>query len=251
MKARRTAGVTMEPTAGDHRKLAERQRIAAERLAQEQAEIAREREATAARALAIWKAATEVRPEHPIWNASGYSVATLRDIDARAAAAILATREVERRTADRRLLWFRLSKANRYRRGTDRQRRAEARWRSGSKAGGFWAAQPLPDGGVPTLLIGEGVATVLSAKEASGHRQSRRCRGNLPAAAKAVRNLPAAALLILADLVRATANRTTMQLRRRGRRAVLACRTSDPSDPKPHGLQRPGRAAGSEAVQRP
>ena len=41
----------------------------------------------------------------------------------------------------------------------------------GTKAGGYWAAQPLPDGtGVGlTLLLGEGVATVLSATQATNH----------------------------------------------------------------------------------
>jgi putative DNA primase/helicase len=40
----------------------------------------------------------------------------------------------------------------------------------GAKTGGYWAAQPLPDGDGTglTLLIGEGVATVLSAREATG-----------------------------------------------------------------------------------
>jgi putative DNA primase/helicase len=41
----------------------------------------------------------------------------------------------------------------------------------GANAGGYWAAQTLPEGdgqGV-TLLIVEGVATVLSAKEATRH----------------------------------------------------------------------------------
>jgi putative DNA primase/helicase len=41
----------------------------------------------------------------------------------------------------------------------------------GAKRGGFWAAQAMPEGDCAgcTLLIGEGVATVLSAREATGH----------------------------------------------------------------------------------
>jgi putative DNA primase/helicase len=41
----------------------------------------------------------------------------------------------------------------------------------GSKVGGYWATESLPDddGTGLTLLIGEGVATVLSASAATGH----------------------------------------------------------------------------------
>ena len=41
----------------------------------------------------------------------------------------------------------------------------------GAKAGGYWSAQVLPvgDGAGLTLFIGEGVATALSVREASGH----------------------------------------------------------------------------------
>ena len=78
----------------------------------------------------------------------------------------------------------------------------------GSKVGGYWATERLPDGDGDglTLLIGEGVATVLSAKEATGHPAiAALSSGNLPAVAKAMRErYPAAALVILADLVKAT-----------------------------------------------
>ncbi|MBA2594042.1 MAG: DUF3631 domain-containing protein [Pseudomonadota bacterium] len=78
----------------------------------------------------------------------------------------------------------------------------------GAKAGGHWAAQPLPDseGAGLTLLIGEGVATVLSAIEATGYPgiAALSC-SNLPAVAREMRErFPAAVLVILADLVRAT-----------------------------------------------
>jgi len=75
----------------------------------------------------------------------------------------------------------------------------------GAKAGGYWATQPLTDA-VATLLIAEGAATALSAKEASGHPAiAALSAGNLPAVAKAMRErYPVAALVILADLVKAT-----------------------------------------------
>src|SRR5207253_2777943 len=72
-------------------------------------------------------------------------------------------------------------------------------------AAGFWSAQKqLPDGdgeGV-TLQIGEGVATVLSAKQTTGHASiaALSC-GNLPAVAKAMRErCPRARIVILGDL---------------------------------------------------
>jgi len=74
----------------------------------------------------------------------------------------------------------------------------------GAKAGGYWAAQPLPDdhGDGLTLLIGEGVATVLSATEATGFPSiaALSC-GNLLPVGRAMRErYPAARLGILADL---------------------------------------------------
>ncbi|MBK9312624.1 MAG: DUF3987 domain-containing protein [Rhodocyclaceae bacterium] len=78
----------------------------------------------------------------------------------------------------------------------------------GSKAGGYWATERLPDGDGDglTLQIGEGVATGLSGKEANGNPTiAALSSGNLPAVAKAMRErYPAAALVILADLVKAT-----------------------------------------------
>ena len=54
----------------------------------------------------------------------------------------------------------------------------------GAKRGGYWASQPLPDGGDGeglTLAIGEGVATVLSACLASEHPGvATLSAGNLP-----------------------------------------------------------------------
>jgi len=75
----------------------------------------------------------------------------------------------------------------------------------GAKAGGYWAAQPLPqgDGTGVTLLIGEGIATMLSTREAAGHPviASLSCGSLEPVAAKEMRALyPAAALIIIADL---------------------------------------------------
>jgi putative DNA primase/helicase len=74
----------------------------------------------------------------------------------------------------------------------------------GKKAGGYWAAQPLPEdnGTGLTLLIGEGVATALSAREATGNPGiAALSSGNLVAVASEMRErYPAAVLVILADL---------------------------------------------------
>jgi putative DNA primase/helicase len=83
----RDDGMHQKPTPEE---LAERRRIAAERAAKEEAEIARERADTAKKAAAILKAATEAKADHPYLTRKRVSpVATLREIDAGAAAVIL------------------------------------------------------------------------------------------------------------------------------------------------------------------
>ncbi len=78
----------------------------------------------------------------------------------------------------------------------------------GKKGGGFWVAQPLPEsnGAGLVIAIGEGVATALTVKEATGHLVvATLSGGNLPAVAKALRELyPAATLVVLADLAKIT-----------------------------------------------
>lgn len=78
----------------------------------------------------------------------------------------------------------------------------------GSKVGGYWATERLPDGDGAglSLLIGEGVATVLSASAATGKPGiAALSSGNLPTVANAMRErYPQAVIVILADLVKAT-----------------------------------------------
>jgi hypothetical protein len=78
----------------------------------------------------------------------------------------------------------------------------------GAKARGFWAAQPLPDGdgaGI-TLLIAEGVATSLTAREATGFPViAALSSGNLLAVAREMRKrYPAAVVGVLTDLIKTT-----------------------------------------------
>lgn len=74
----------------------------------------------------------------------------------------------------------------------------------GTKAGGFWAAAKLPecDEDGLTILIAEGVATALSAQQATGHPTvASLSAGNMPAVAKLMHELyPKASLVILADI---------------------------------------------------
>ena len=78
----------------------------------------------------------------------------------------------------------------------------------GTKAGGYWATERLPegDGSDLLLLVGEGVATCLSATAATGRPSvAALSSGNLPTVARAMRErYPAGVLTILADLVKAT-----------------------------------------------
>jgi putative DNA primase/helicase len=138
-------------------------------------------------------------------------VATLREIDAGAAAAILgyAPKSGGNALAGR-LLVVPVKQGD----GIstleliDGDRRKAALAGRGSKVGGYWATERLPDGDGAglTLLIGEGVATVLSASAATGYPGiAALSSGNLPTVAKAMRErYPQAALVILADLVKAT-----------------------------------------------
>jgi putative DNA primase/helicase len=202
-------GTHQKPTSEE---LAERKRIAAERALREEAEIARERADTAKKAAAILKAVTEAKADHPYLSRKQVSpVATLREIDAGAAAAILgyAPKSGGNALAGR-LLVVPVKQGD----GIstleliDGDRRKAALAGRGSKVGGYWATERLPvgDGAGLTLLIGEGVATVLSASAATGHPGiAALSSGNLPTVAKAMRErYPAAVIVILADLVKAT-----------------------------------------------
>lgn len=192
--------------------LAERRHIAAERAAKEEAEIARERADTAKKAAAILKAATEAKADHPYLSCKRVSpVATLREIDAGAAAAILGY--APKSGGD--LLTGRLLVVP-VKQGDgistleliDGSGRKAALSGRGSKVGGYWASEQLPKGNGDglILLIGEGVATGLSGREASGHTAiAALSASNLLTVAKAMRErYPAAALVILADLVKTT-----------------------------------------------
>ena len=205
----RDDGMHQKPTPEE---LAERRRIAAERAAQEESEIAHERADTAKKAAAILKAATEAKADHPYLSRKRVSpVTTLREIDAGTAAAILgySPKSGGDQLAGR-LLVVPVKQGDSI--STleliDGEKRKAALAGRGSKVGGYWATERLPDGDGAglTLLLGEGVATVLSGKEATGNPAiAALSSSNLPAVAKALReHYPVASLVILADLVKSS-----------------------------------------------
>jgi len=165
----------------------------------------------AQKAVALWKAATPARADHPYLVRKGVSPAdTLREIDAGDAAAILGySPKWNGEALAGRLLVAPVKIGDKFTTCEliDETGRKSA-IASGAKAGGYWAAQSLPhgDGAGLRLLIGEGVATVLSAIEASGHPGiAALSAGNLPAVARAMHDsYPVAVLVVLADLVKAT-----------------------------------------------
>ncbi|WP_434782373.1 DUF3987 domain-containing protein [Ferrovum myxofaciens] len=192
--------------------LAERRRIAAEREQQDEADIAKEREQTSAWAAMIWKSATEAKADHPYLTRKQISpVSTLREALAGLVSEILGYVPksggeplagrllVIPVVQDRQIATLEL---------IDESGRKTALAGRGTKTGGFWATARLPTGNGAglTLLIGEGVATVLSASEATVQPAvASLSSGNLQAVAKLMRErYPAAALVILADLVKKT-----------------------------------------------
>lgn len=191
--------------------LAERRRIAAERAAKEEAEIARERADTAKKAAAILKAATEAKADHPYLSRKHVApVATLREIDAGKAAAILgyAPKSGGEPLAGR-LLAVPVKQGDRLSTAEliDGDGRKAALAGRGSKAFGYWATERLPDGDGPEPLnFCEGVATTLSVKEATGEIGiATLSAGNMPAVAKIMRGrYPTRPFVFCADLVKAT-----------------------------------------------
>ena len=190
----------------------EQRRLAEERAVNEEAEINRERANTAAKAAAIWNASIEALPDHPYLALKQVSpVTTLREIDAVKAAQILGYSPKCRGEP----LWGRLLVVP-VKQGDsvstleliDGDKRKAALAGRGTKACGYWATRQLPDGDGKglTVLIGEGVATVLSASQACDYLAvASLSSGNLVAVAKAMRErFPEASLVILADLVKAT-----------------------------------------------
>jgi putative DNA primase/helicase len=168
----------------------------------------KERLQAAANAVAIWDVATAAGSNHPYLQRKGVEpLDTFREIDASVCASMLGyPPNSGGNLLSGRLLVIPITQGN----GVssvefiDEQGRKSALRGRGSRAGGYWSTDPLPEGhgeGL-TLLIGEGVATVLSARAATGHIGiAAFSEGNLCAVSSRMRQrFPAAALIILADV---------------------------------------------------
>jgi len=137
----RDDGTHQKPTPEE---IAGRRRIATERAAKEEAEIARERAEAAKKSAAIWKAGTDPAGNPYLSRKCVSPVSTLREIDAGAAAAILGY--VPKSGGDAlagRLLVVPVKQGNQL--STleliDGDGRKSALAGRGSKSGGYWAAQ--------------------------------------------------------------------------------------------------------------
>lgn len=170
----------------------------------EQARIHRE---AAKKAVALWNRAKPLSQDHPYLKRKGINPAeSLREIDTKEAATILEWTP----KGNSGLLEGRLIVAP-VKAGDSIVSLELIDWRgwkaaqkNGQRAGGWWAAQSLPegDGTGLVLIIGEGIATVLSVKQATGYPvvAALSC-GNLASVAQAMRKrYPQGKLLILADI---------------------------------------------------
>jgi putative DNA primase/helicase len=158
-----------------------------------QGEEDRRRANAAKKAAAIWDAAAAVGAGSPyLARKQVAAVATLREIDVETAAAVLGYMPKARGEPLAGLVLVAPVKIG----DTlstceliDGDGRKSAIY-GGAKAGGYWAAQALPDndGDGLTLFIGEAVATALSVREACGQPSiASLSAGNLGAVAKAMR----------------------------------------------------------------
>jgi len=185
---------------------AQRERIAAMK-ASRAAEEARTRAEAAKKARALLDAASPARPDHPYLKRKGVApVDTLRELPVGDVALIIGYRPKangESLTGRVLLAPVQIDGAVSTVEMIDEAGRKSA-LAGGAKRGGYWAACELPTkDGVP-VLIAEGVATALSACEATGFPAvAALSAGQLEAAARAIRSrCPGAALVILADVLK-------------------------------------------------
>lgn len=192
-----------QETADERQERERKRKASAEKQAREQAQA----QATAAnKAAALVQASVPAQATHPYLTRKGVQpVETLHEVEANKAKAILgyapqsdgkqltgrllvAPVEIEGKISTAELI--------------DEEGRKSA-IAGGAKSGGYWSAQTMPngDGDGLTIAIGEGVATVVSEREATGHLAiAALTSGNLLKVAKAMQaRYPKAALLILGE----------------------------------------------------
>jgi putative DNA primase/helicase len=186
----------------------ERPKPLVERYVREDEAAQKERLQTATKAAAILNLTSPAAADHPYLLRKGIEpLNTFREIDATVCASMLGYPPASGgNLLSGRLLVVPIAQGNALStvEFIDEQGRKSALRGRGSRAGGYWATDPLPQGNGEglTLLIGEGVATVLSARAATGHIGiAAFSEGNLCAVSSQIRQrFPAAALVILADV---------------------------------------------------
>lgn len=203
----RDDGMYQKPT---NEELAERRRRVEEQAAEEKAALARKHIRAVKVAREIWETAAPASADNPYASRKKFSpVETLREIDNSVLKEILGyspkVRDVE---LTGRVLVVPIKVGDNLS-SLELINATGLKWTlaGSSKASGYWSAQRLPEGegeGL-TLMIGEGVATVLSAKEARENLAiASQSSGNLPKVAQFMRErYPLATIIILADLVKA------------------------------------------------
>ncbi len=194
----------------DPSELEKHKRNRAERAADEEKKTNHERAKTALKAQEVWSNAIEVNVDHPYLVRKGVSpVKTMREIHVSKVAIILGySPQSKGKPLVGRLLVIPIKvngKLSTVELIDEAGRKAALAGR-GTKAGGYWAAQPLPVKGDEslTVIIAEGAITALSAKKACGHYAvASLSSGNLLAVATEMRKCyPVGVLVILADLVK-------------------------------------------------
>ena len=187
-----------------------RKRVAAMRAARD-AEAARTRSEAATKASLLWDAAAPAGPDHPYLSRKGVApVDTLRELSANTVAAMIGYRaQAGGHPLTGRVLLApvnidgKLSTVEMI----DEAGRKSA-LRGGGKRGGYWATGVLAQGQEATfpILVAEGVATALSAREATGFQTvAALSAGQLEAAARSITTMfPGAPLVILADVLKDT-----------------------------------------------
>jgi len=180
----------------------------ADRRTPDEGAAEKERLQTAANAVAIWDASSAAARGHPYLLRKGVEPPdTFREIDATVCASTLGyPPKAGGIPLSGRLLVIPITQGENLSsvEFIDEQGRKSALAGRGSKAGGYWTTDPLPEGNGEglTLLIGEGVATVLSARAATQHIGiAAFSEGNLCAVSNRMRQrFPSAELIILADV---------------------------------------------------
>lgn len=150
-----------------------RQEAAEKRKRDEAAKLLKDNKRAAIKALLLWRGSQPVKPDHPYFVRKQVApVISLREIDVMEAVKILGYHP---KSADEKLVG-RLIVVPIKAGGSliscemiDESGRKTAIAGS-AKACGYWAAQPLPEDTPDAVIaVGEGVATMLSAKEATGY----------------------------------------------------------------------------------